>query len=167
MLVRDGRQLTRPLQEQAPYLFGPKRRWPDLGQFTIACSQRFDALKIWIIWRVYGQQIWDALTTHVCDVSRAAFQHCSQSNVLEPVHEPHSNILCVQLRHRHKGSVSDRRHWAIKEELNESGFGYISSTVLDHRRVLRLVVMNPRTKAGDVHAVLNRVERIARVRRYL
>jgi glutamate/tyrosine decarboxylase-like PLP-dependent enzyme len=57
VLVRDGEQLTQPLKEQAPYLFGPRRRWPDLGQLTIACSQRFDALKIWIIWRVYDQQV--------------------------------------------------------------------------------------------------------------
>jgi len=163
VLVRNGAQLTQSLKEQAPYLFGPKRRWPDLGRLTIACSQRFDALKIWLIWRVYGQQVWDALTTHVCDVSRAAFHHCSQSELLKPAHEPHANILCFQLRRQHKGSDSDRQHWAIKEELNESGFGYISSTVLDSRRVLRLVVMNPRTTVADVHAILRRVEQIARV----
>jgi glutamate/tyrosine decarboxylase-like PLP-dependent enzyme len=56
---------------------------------------------------------------------------------------------------------SDRRHWAIKEELNESGFGYISSTVLDQRRVMRLVVMNPRTTVSDIHRILARVEQIA------
>jgi L-2,4-diaminobutyrate decarboxylase len=162
VLLRDGKQLIDPLKEQAPYLFGSKRRWPDLGQFTVACSQRFDALKIWIVWRVYGQRVWDALTTHVCDVSRVAFQHCSQSEVLKPVHEPHSNILCFHLRRQSTGSDSDRQHWAIKEELNESGFAYISSTVLDSRRVLRVVVMNPRTTASDVQAIFRRVEQIAR-----
>jgi len=56
---------------------------------------------------------------------------------------------------------SDRRCWTIKEKLNESGFGYISSTVLDRRRVLRIVVMNPRTTAADIRDVLRRVEKIA------
>ena len=101
VLVRDGARLLGPLQEQAPYLFGPKRRWPDLGQLTIACSQRFDALKIWLVWRVYGGELWDHLTTHVCAVTQAAFQYCSESEVLEPVHEPHSNIFCFQLRRPH------------------------------------------------------------------
>jgi L-2,4-diaminobutyrate decarboxylase len=158
VLVRDGRQLTGSLEEQAPYLFGPPRRWPDLGQFTIACSQRFDALKVWIVWRIYGRQLWDALTTHVCDVARDAYDYCSQSDMLKPLHEPHSNILCFQLR---RAEDSDGQHWRIKEELNEGGFGYISSTVLDNARVLRLVVMNPRTTTADVHAVLRRVEQIA------
>jgi len=160
VLVRDGSRLLSPLQEQAPYLFGSKRRWPDLGQITIACSQRFDALKIWLVWRVYGAQLWDHLTTHVCDVAQAAFRYCAESKILEPVHEPHSNIFCFRLRGEHGGD-SDRIHWEIKEKLNESGFAYISSTVLDGRRVLRIVVMNPRTTVNDVHAILHRVEQMA------
>jgi L-2,4-diaminobutyrate decarboxylase len=157
VLVRDGSRLTEPLEEAAPYLFGSKRRWPDLGQLTIACSQRFDALKVWLVWRVYGGDLWDQLTTHVCDVAQAAFEYCSESKVLEPVHKPHCNIFCFRLRHHD----SDRRHWAIKEELNESGFGYISSTVLDGRRAMRLVVMNQRTTGADIRRVLARVEQIA------
>lgn len=165
VLVRDGRNLLHPLREQAPYLFGSRRRWPDIGQVTIACSQRFDALKSWVVWRSYGPQVWDALATHVCDVAHEAFHYCCQSRILEPVHDPHSNILCFQLRGPH-GPHSDRRHWAIKEELNESGFAYISSTVLNRRRVLRLVVMNPRTTSDDIRAILRRVEEIATARRW-
>ena len=164
VLVRDASLLARPLAERAPYLFGAERRWPDIGQYAIACSQRFDALKAWLVWQAYGPQAWDALVTHTCAVSYAAFRYCAQSKILVPLHEPHSNILCFRLRQQ-GGKNSDRLHWRIKEELNESGYGYISSTELDGRRVLRLVVMNPRTQAADVEDVLKRVERIARARR--
>ncbi len=159
VLVRDGGRLLGPLQEQAPYLFGSKRRWPDLGQLTIACSQRFDALKTWLVWRVYGGELWDHLTTHVCEVAQSAFQYCSESEILEPAHEPQSNIFCFRLQGHSRDS--DARHWAIKEKLNESGFAYISSTVLDGRRVLRIVVMNPRTTAGDIRDILRRIEQIS------
>ena len=160
VLVRDGARLLAPLQEQAPYLFGSARHWPDLGQVTIACSQRFDALKTWLVWRVYGSELWDHLTTHVCDVTLAAYEYCADSEILEPVHRPQSNIFCFRLRNA-KGNDSDARHWAIKEEVNESGFAYISSTVLDERRVLRIVVMNPRTTAEDVRDMLHGVAEIA------
>jgi len=49
--------------------------------------------------------------------------------------------------------------------MNESGFGYVSSTVLDGRRVLRLVVMNPQTTVSDVHELLRRVEQLTTDRR--
>jgi L-2,4-diaminobutyrate decarboxylase len=109
---------------------------------------------------VYGGELWDHLTTHVCDVAQAAFHYCSESETLEPVHQPQSNIFCFRLPPQHDRD-SDRHCWAIKEELNESGFGYISSTVLDGRRVLRIVVMNPRTTADDIRDILRRVEKIA------
>jgi L-2,4-diaminobutyrate decarboxylase len=160
VLVSGGKHLREPLQEQAPYLFGSKRRWPDIGQLTISCSQRFDALKVWLMWRVYGAEVWDALTTHVCEVAQAAHQYCAESPILEPAHEPQSNIFCFRLRAR-TGPDSDRQLWEIKEELNESGYAYISSTVLNRRRVLRLVVMNPRTTVEDIQAILKRVEQIA------
>jgi len=102
-----------------------------------------------------------ALVTHTCVVCAAAFRYCAESTILEPLHEPHSNILCFRLRDQ-CAKDSNRIHWKIKEELNESGYGYISSTVLDGRRVLRLVVMNPRTQVVDVEDVLKRIERIAR-----
>jgi len=164
VMVRDRTRLIAPLQEQAPYLFGSERKWPDLGQLTIACSQRFDALKTWLVWRVYGARLWDHLTTHVCDVTHAAFRYCSESDVLEPAHPPHSNIFCFRLRGSHDRR-SDAHHWAIKEEINESGYAYISSTVLDGRRVLRIVVMNPRTTANDIRNVLQRVEAVATARK--
>jgi L-2,4-diaminobutyrate decarboxylase len=165
VLVRDGSLLARPLAERAPYLFAAERRpWPDIGQLTIACSQRFDALKIWLVWQIHGARVWDALVTHTCAVCAAAFRYCAESRILEPLHEPHSNILCFRLRDQ-RGKDSSRIHWKLKEELNESGYGYISSTVLDGCRVLRLAVMNPRTQVGDVEDVLKRVERIARARR--
>jgi len=160
VLVRKAGHLLSPLQEQAPYLFGSERRWPDIGQLTIACSQRFDALKVWLVWRAYGPELWDHLTTHVCDVAQAAFQYCSESAILEPAHQPHSNIFCFRIRGA-QDRESDRRHWNIKEEINESGFAYVSSTVLNARRVLRMVIMNPRTTAGDVRAILQRIERMA------
>ena len=165
VLVRNGSLLATPLAERAPYLFATEqRRWPDIGQLTIACSQRFDALKIWLVWQIYGARAWDALISHTCAVCAAAFRFCADSRILEPVHEPHSNILCFRLR-RQRDADSSRIHWKVKEELNESGYGYISSTVLDGRRVLRLVVMNPRTQVRDVEDVLKRIERIAMARR--
>jgi len=165
VLVRDGSLLAQPLAARAPYLFAAeRRRWPDIGQLTIACSQRFDALKIWLVWHIYGARVWDALVTRTCAVCAAAFRYCAESRILEPLHEPHSNILCFRLRNQ-RGKDANRVHWKVKKQLNESGYGYISSTILDGRRVLRLVVMNPRTQAGDVEDVLRRIERITRTRR--
>jgi len=164
VLVRDGRLLRNAFEQNAPYLFsGGKREFPDIGQFTIACSQRIDALKTWLTWKAYSSALWDELTTGVCEVAHAAFEYCARSRVLEPVYEPQLNILCFRLRSRPRsGAAADQLHWEIKEAVNASGRAYISSTVLGGRRVFRSVVMNPRTTAEDIVQVMKEVERAAR-----
>ena len=55
VLARNGRNLRNAFEQNAPYLFaGPPRAYPDIGALTIACSQRFDALKVWLTWKAYG-----------------------------------------------------------------------------------------------------------------
>jgi len=163
VLVRDGRCLRHAFEQHAPYLFGGgKREFPDIAQFTIACSQRFDALKVWLTWKAYSAALWDELVTGVCDVAHAAYEYCRHSQILEPAHEPETNIFCFGLRDRPKSvKASDRLHWAIKEKVNASGEAYLSSTVLNGQRVLRLVVMNPRTSPGDIVQIMKSVERAA------
>ena len=163
ILVREGKHLRNAFEQDAPYLFSNvARKFPDVGPFTIACSQRFDALKTWLTWKVYSDSLWDQLTTGVCEVAQAAHDYCARSRVLEPVHEPHSNILCFRLRTPPRSiKASDRLHWRIKEAANSSGYTYISSALADGRRVLRIVVMNPRTTPQDAVDALEKIEQIA------
>jgi L-2,4-diaminobutyrate decarboxylase len=162
VLVRDGQFLRAAFEQDAPYLFSAApRELPDLGQFTIACSQRFDALKTWLTWKAYSEKLWDELITRVCNVTRAAYEYCMRSRLIEALHEPQLNVLCFRLRTRPRSAgASDSLHWRIKERVNAGGKAYISSTVLDGRRVLRIVVMNPRTRERDIRDVMAEVERV-------
>lgn len=164
LLVRDGRRLRAAFTQKAPYLFRatPGGGGPELAQFTLACSQRFDALKVWLTWNAYGGAFWGDLIEGVCAAARAAYEYCQQSAILAPAHEPETNIFCFRLRHPPRlASAADRLHSRIEDAVNSSGRAYISSTVLARRRVLRMVVMNPRSTAEDTVGVLRLVERLA------
>ena len=75
----------------------------------------------------------------------------------EALHEPESNILCF--RYRGDGSLDaerlDRLNLRLREEYNRSGAGWITTTLLAGRRVLRVAVMNPRTGAADAERTLD------------
>ncbi|MBI4164933.1 MAG: hypothetical protein HY508_04280 [Acidobacteria bacterium] len=164
VMVRDGGALHHAFEQYAPYMYGNSgREYPDIGQFTIACSQRVDALKTWLTWKAYSPKLWEELISDVCDVAQAAYDYCHRSKILVPAHEPQTNILCFGLRRRPKTvKASNHIHQAIKETVDASGEAYISSTILNGWRQLRLVVMNPRTTAGDIVRLLKVVERIAK-----
>jgi L-2,4-diaminobutyrate decarboxylase len=162
VLLRRGGDLRGAFEQDAPYLFSPVRREvADVGPFTLACSQRFEALKIWLVWKAYGPRLFAAAAEAACQSAQAGYEYCLASKKLAPLHRPESNIFCFRLRAAPAGTRGDRMHWDVKEAVNASGRGYISSTVLNGRRCLRLVVMNPRTRPEHVERVLKLAGRLA------
>jgi L-2,4-diaminobutyrate decarboxylase len=80
----------------------------------------------------------------------------------ENIHEPESNILCFRYigRHGRTGDETGRaRVDALNRQLrplyNKEGSGWITTTLLDGRPVLRVTMMNPRTGAEHVRALLD------------
>ena len=49
----------------------------------------------------------------------------------------------------------DRLNLALRERYNRSGAGWITTTVLDGRRVLRVTIMNPRTTCEHLERLLD------------
>jgi L-2,4-diaminobutyrate decarboxylase len=93
------------------------------------------------------------------------------------VHRPESNILCfryVGLGHgdshgNGQGAGADALDDAaldginreLRERYNASGEGWITTTVLNGRRVLRVTVMNPATTEAHLDRLLEGLDRAA------
>ena len=168
VLVRDRRHLDAAFQQKAPYLFHPRPgedRSGDTGQRTLQCSRRFDALKVWICLRHYGTAHFGALIDGTVRNTRHLHALLSSAPDFEPLHEVHGNILCF--RHL-PGDVAgdaaraDVFQAAVRERWNASGRGWITSTVLDGRRVLRVTLINPHTTEAHVAALVGGLREMGR-----
>jgi L-2,4-diaminobutyrate decarboxylase len=158
VLVRHEQDLEAAFSQRAPYLFhagADGRNW-DQGLRTFQCSRRADALKIWIALQRYGADAIGLLYDRLCQSARTLYEQILERADFAAMHEPESNILCF--RYRGDGTVSDAAlddiNLRIRTELNRGGAGWITTTVLNGRRVLRATLMNPRTTAGDTADVL-------------
>ncbi len=150
LLVRDVRDLDRAFAQQAPYLFHGSEddELVDLGPRSLLCSRRADVFKLWVALQRYGTAGLGAIYDHLCRTTRALYDAVQCHPDFEALHEPSCNILCF----RHKGS--DEHNRELRERYNRSGEGWITTTMLEGRRVLRATIMNPRTTAEDVHAIV-------------
>jgi L-2,4-diaminobutyrate decarboxylase len=110
----------------------------------------------------YGASGLGALYDHLCSAAQTLHSAILKRPAFLALHEPESNILCF--RFVGYGAVSDERLDALNLELrtiyNREGDGWITSTVLGGRRVLRVTLMNPRTTSGDLDRVLDGLETI-------
>ena len=163
LVVRDERALDRAFAQTAPYLFHPPGEENavvrDQGVRSFQCSRRADAIKVWAAFHRYGADGIGALYDHLCDVTKAMHDEILQRPELEAMHAPECNILCFRWvgAPRMAESELDRVNAELRERFNRSGRGWITTTVLDGRRVLRVTVMNPRSTAADATAVLDGV----------
>ena len=165
VLVRDERELEAGFAQRAPYLFHGRegaRAW-DQGVRSFQCSRRLDAVKVWVALQRHGAQGLAALYERLCATARALHAALGARPGFEALHEPECNILCF--RWRGDGSLDlgrlDRLNLRLREDYNRSGEGWITTTLLGGRRVLRVAVMNPRTGPADVERTLDRLAGLA------
>jgi len=169
VLTRDERDLERAFAQQAPYLFhgGKSSRILDQGIRSFQCSRRADVLKLWFAIQRFGSSGLGRLYDHLCGTARMLYDAIEERGDFENLHEPESNILCFRylggakkLRKGERPAANDiKRIDALNRELrpryNKEGTGWITATVLDGRPVLRVTMMNPRTGAAHVRALLD------------
>ena len=169
VLTRDEGDLERAFAQQAPYLFhaGKSSRILDQGIRSFQCSRRADVLKLWFAIQRFGSSGLGQLYDHLCRTARILYDAIEERGDFENLHEPESNILCFRYlggdaklrRGESSPEEESQRIDALNRELrpryNKAGTGWITATVLDGRPVLRVTMMNPRTGAEHVRALLD------------
>jgi L-2,4-diaminobutyrate decarboxylase len=169
VLTRDEGDLERAFAQQAPYLFhtGKSSRILDQGIRSFQCSRRADVLKLWFAIQRFGSSGLGQLYDHLCRTARILFDAIEERGDFENLHEPESNILCfrylggdTKLRRgesspEEKSQRIDALNRELRPRYNKAGTGWITATVLDGRPVLRVTMMNPRTGAEHVRALLD------------
>ena len=164
VLVREERDLEGAFAQRAPYLFHGgegEERVLDQGVRSFQCSRRADVLKLWVALERYGASGIAALHDHLCDTARALHEEIGGRDDFVALHTPQSNILCFRYvgDSAARGVLDDEALDAVNRELreryNRSGVGWITTTVLAGRRVLRVTMMNPRTAPAHLRALLD------------
>jgi L-2,4-diaminobutyrate decarboxylase len=168
VLTRDEGDLERAFAQQAPYLFhaGKSTRIIDQGIRSFQCSRRADVLKLWFVIQRFGSKGLGLLYDHLCNTAWLLHDEIENRDDFENLHQPESNILCFRYlgpdgkrkADRDGDAVAkriDELNRAVRPLYNRKGSGWITATVLEGRPVLRVTMMNPRTRAEHVRALLD------------
>jgi L-2,4-diaminobutyrate decarboxylase len=164
VFIRQGRHLDAAFQQSAPYLFHLRPgeiRSRDSGQRTLQCSRRLDALKIWVCLQHYGADFFGEQLEHTLRLAEGLHRRLREAPDFEPLHAPESNILCFRYLPEEVRSLSPEATDAFqadtRERLNASGRAWITATVLDGRRVLRVTLINPETRDEQLDTLLRAI----------
>lgn len=158
LLARDERDLSAAFEQQAPYLFHgvDGTRSPDQGTRSFMCSRRADALKVWVALQRHGSVGLGEMYAHLCGLATTLHALIAQRADFVALHVPESNILCFRWLPPDVDDepTVDWLNLQLRERYNASGRGWITTTVLGGRRVLRVTLMNVRTQDQHLSALL-------------
>jgi sulfinoalanine decarboxylase/sulfinoalanine decarboxylase/aspartate 1-decarboxylase len=157
VLVRDRGALFSNLAEVADYLFQADDDALDMGQRSLQCGRRNDALKLWAAWQVHGDEGWAARIQRQLDLAERAVARIHQEPGLALVGEADTVTVCFTV-----DGVDPKR---LSEALYERGLHWVSwASALGHR-VVRLVTLNPDLQEHDVDRFFDElVQTAARLR---
>ena len=145
LLVKDAAALDHTFEHKASYLFHEKKQpgFDFIGQ-VIECTKAGLGLKFYMAVAAIGEKGMEAYIDNTYDLTRQAFDYISAQPDFEVPVRPESNILCFRFE------APDDVQIMLRDHLIEEGSFYISSTELNAKRYLRIVIINPATKMNDI-----------------
>ena len=157
ILVRDGEIHRQTFVAPTAYLRRDKRGmaagspWP--CDFGPDLSRGFRALKAWVTLKVYGAEQLGRMISKTCALAHYLAQRIETMPQLELLATVSLNIVCF----RYRSEDSDGVNADIIVALQESGIAAPSATTLKGRLAIRVAIVNHRTDARDIDALLQAV----------
>lgn len=123
--------------------------------YSIALGRRFRALKLWMTLRFYGREgISAIIRRHISDAQwlRGEIERDARFEVIAPTH---LSLVCFRLK------ASNQINQRLMDELNASGFAFLSHTVQNDQFVIRFSIGNWMTTREDVAETWTRIQDLA------
>jgi glutamate/tyrosine decarboxylase-like PLP-dependent enzyme len=165
IVVRDESTQLRAFATDAEYLRKESRGlaggapWPcDLGPDL---SRGFRALKVWYTLKTLGADRLAAAIDHTCALARRLAERVDREPELQRVAPVALNIVCFRYVFAER---SDHENAELVADLQESGAFAPSTTKIDGAVVIRCAIVNHRTRASDIDALVEAVLTIGRRR---
>jgi len=154
ILVRDATLHKSAFASPAAYLRRETRgmaagsAWP--CDFGPDLSRGFRALKTWFTLKVYGAAALGRVISGTCALAQYLGQRIEAEPMLELLAPVSLNIVCF----RYRCADADRVNADIVVSLQEAGIVAPSTTTIAGRLAIRAAIVNHRTGAGDIDALV-------------
>lgn len=148
--------------DHSDYLFHDDASF-DLGQKSLQCGRKVDALKLWLSWKYFGDKGYDERVSRL-------FKLASHAEKLI-VEDPHLNLLapvesvniCFQYRSSNDSDrETDNLNLRIRDYLLKSGLSAVNYATLNGRTAIRIAFINPDINRKDVDRFFRNVHEAAK-----
>ena len=141
----------------AHYLLHPETAATDLGNISLQCGRRNDALKLWLAWKDKGDAGWGRMVDSYMELADYLETQISQNPSLEMASSRMWTNVCFQfVPNGYSGDISALNS-QIRSELLADGSFMVSKSNIGKEVVLRAVISNSGITNQTLDAFLNKI----------
>jgi len=160
VLFKNSASLERNFQQKGDYIFHEKEALGfDLIPYTIECTKAGLATKLFWVLAAEGEQGLGDYVRNQYELTREIHALINAHTHFNCPYTPQANILCFQYI---KYGTDNDFQLAIRNELTMEGDFYITSSVVNGVRYLRLTVINELTNLEHIEQLIQAIERVAK-----
>ncbi len=144
--------------DSAHYLLLDDNKDADLGQKSLQCGRRVDALKLWLAWRAKGNDGWAELIERYFYLAQYMASKVKLHPNLQLLFKPSLTNVCIRFTHDDlDANTVDDINKKIRKEIIASGQFMISRSNVDQRPILRPVIANPRINENVINDMIKAI----------
>ncbi len=154
LLLKEKGLLHKHLSEKAAYLFQQEGFDLDLGNASIQCGRRVDALKVWAAWKYYGAKGLAERIDHLFEMAAYAAQLIEKDPELELFRVPESVNVCFNV----KGWDAEK----VCAQLHQKGLAMVGYSQTKGAKFIRMACINADISLKEVEEFLDIVKTVAK-----
>lgn len=149
-LVNNGTSLASNLSDiDAAYIFHESGEAEDLGQKSIQCGRRVDAVKLWFAWKYFGIEGYRNRIDKLINMAAHAESKVKQHPQLELMAERQSFTVCFRYRPLRQTDLNDF-NLRLRENVWKKGKAMVNYSYIAKDLTIRLVTANAALNQGDI-----------------
>jgi glutamate/tyrosine decarboxylase-like PLP-dependent enzyme len=150
LLVKNRNSLHHNITDiNSDYIFHELDETEDLGEKSIQCGRRVDAVKLWFAWKYYGLDGYRDRIDNLMDMAAYAEQRVNSEAQLEMMSARQSFTVCFRYKPKLTADLN-AFNLQIREQLRKNGSTMVNYGYLDQELVIRLVTANAALEKHDI-----------------
>ncbi|MGH7908152.1 MAG: pyridoxal phosphate-dependent decarboxylase family protein, partial [Candidatus Binataceae bacterium] len=146
------------------YLETPESEVRNFMDYGVQLGRRFRGLKLWFVMRAYGRRGIVAIIRNHVEWAQALAKRIEAAGEFE-ILAPHPlSVVCFRHapgRLLGDDAALDEHNMRIVDQVNQTGFAFLSTTRLRGRLAIRMAIGNARTTEADVFDTWDLIRRTA------
>ncbi len=125
----------------------------NLGQMSLQCGRKVDALKLWLCWKYYGNKGYQQQVDNLFEIASYATEYILSCDNLELIAQPTFLNICFRYlpkENQLNSTTIDQLNLKIRKKLIYSGETFVNQARYQGKIIIRLILANSELQKADL-----------------